>query len=252
MSEKLKSALEILKELESKPKTAELKVKTKEIDVILIDYREQLKRYDVFAIGFDYVLYFNKNNEAYKEKLEKIIEALERMKPVRARLAVKVDYVPTPTLEMVESITGDVIDIKEFEIIENVLNEPIFVDKGIVSLTRAGSAKIRTDGSIYVVNDMTRNGERIKVLAQRGWVEVLFSYARMRNSGGYAVIEGIYFIPLEDIRKMIEENEATAVVQKTEKKEEVQKNEGLQAEKKIEEANKQESGQEEKLELELR
>jgi len=211
MSEKLRSALEILKEIEQKQKVVEVKVKTKEIDVILIDYREQLRRYDMFAIGFDYVLYFNKNAESYKDKLEKIIEALERMKPVRAKLVVKVDQVPTPTLDLIESITGDVVDIKEFEVIENVLNEPIFVDKGVVNLSRAGSAKIRTDGTVYVVNDTTRNGERIKVLAQKGGVEVLFSYARVRNSGGYTVVEGIYFLPLEDIRKMIEENEAAVL-----------------------------------------
>jgi len=245
MSEKLKSALEILKELEQKQKVTEVKIKTKEIDVILIDYREQLRRYDVFALGFDYVLYFTKNNEAYREKLEKIIEALERMRPVRARLVVKVDQVPTPTLDLIESITGDVVDIKEFDVIENVLNEPIFVDKGIVSLSRAGSAKIRTDGSIFVINDTTRNGERIKVLAQRGGVEVLFTYARKRNSGGYAVIEGIYFLPLEDVRRMIEENEAAAVVRKVEK--EIQK---------LEQENKQTQkqdgqGEEEKIELDL-
>jgi len=259
VSEKLKSALDILKELESKAKASELKIKTKEIDVILIDYREQLKRYDVFALGFDYVLYFNKNNEAYKDKLEKIIEALEHMRPVRAKLLVKVDQIPTPAMnkeqrvEMVESITGDVVDVKEFEVIESVVSVPIFVDRGVVALTRTGNAKIRCDGTVYVVNDTTRNGERIKVLAQVGNVEVLFSYARSRNSGGYKVIEGIYFLPLEDVRKMIEENKAVAAAQSEQKPAEQQKLEqSQQAGQSSGQSADSGQSQEEKLELTLR
>jgi len=204
--DKLKSALDILRELESKPISAEVKVRTKEIEVILVDYREQLRRYDTFALNFDFILYFNKNAESYAEKLAKIIEALERMRPVRAKLLVKVDYVPANATELIESVTGDVIDIIDFQVIEDVLKAPIFSDRGTVSLSRAGNAKIRTDGTVYVISDATRNGERIKVLAQKGNVEVLFSYAKLRSSGGYAIAEGIYFIPLEDLRKILTED----------------------------------------------
>ena len=208
---KFKSALDILKEIKEKKKAEELKIKTKEIEVILIDYREQLRRYDVFAIDFDYILYFNKNNENYKEKLEKIIESLERMRPVRAKLLLKVDEIPVgPSLEMIENLTGDVVDIIEYETIEDILNTPIFKDKGTIGLSRTGNAKIRTDGKIYIISDASRNGERIKVLAQRGGVEILFSYARVRDSAGYNLVEGVYFVPFEDIRKMVEERKEEA------------------------------------------
>ena len=206
MVDKLKSALELLKELEEMSKKhEEVKVKTKEVEVVLIDYREQLKRYDMYAVNFDYVLYFDKSGNRYKEKLEKIVEALERMRPVRAKLLVKVDYAIGPDLEVFEDITGDVVDILEFSIIENVLDAPIFVGKGAVRMTRSGSGAIRSDSLVYIVNGGTRNGERIKLLAQRGGIEVLFTYGRNRDSGGYKVIEGIYFIPLVDIKKMLAE-----------------------------------------------
>ena len=73
----------------------------------------------------------------------------------------------------------------------------------MLGLSRTGNAKIRNDNNVYVVNDTTRNGERIKVLAQRGGIVILFSYARVRDSGGYKIVEGIYFLPVEDIRKLV-------------------------------------------------
>uniref|UniRef100_A0A7J3ZKW3 Uncharacterized protein n=1 Tax=Fervidicoccus fontis TaxID=683846 RepID=A0A7J3ZKW3_9CREN len=45
----------------------------------------------------------------------------------------------------------------------------------------------------------------MKLLAQKGEIEVLFTYGRNRDSGGYKVIEGVYFIPLVDIKKMLAE-----------------------------------------------
>ncbi len=175
---------------------------------MFIDYREQLTRYDLYAIENNYVFMVRKpeylQNDEQKEKVEKIIESLEKWRPVKAKVKVKVDLVPVDINEVEEDITGDIVDIIEVEVIEDIINTPLFSGKGRLGITRSGAIKLRTDNVVYMINTNTRNGERIKPLAVRN-ADVLYAYARTEERGAYTVIEGVYLVPVESIRKMIEE-----------------------------------------------
>lgn len=198
------TALDLLKKVEEKKAASEVKVKTKEIEVILIDYREQLTRYDLYAVNFDYILMIPKQHE----KTEEIINYLDNFKPVKVKIKVKVDLVPVgPDLDIEEDITGDIVEIIELEPLDDILKQPIFHGAGTVGFSRSGAVRIRTDGESLVVNTNTRNGERLKVLANHE-VEVLFSVARINERmGGYKVIEGIYYIPTEKVKELLSSNQ---------------------------------------------
>ena len=201
-SHKVATAAELLKKVEEKKKATEVKVKTKELDVILIDYREQLTRFDLYAADFDYILMIPKSHE----KAEEIVRYLDEFKPVRVKVKVKVDIVPAgPDMEMVEDITGDIVEVVEIEPITDVLNAPIYHGVGTVGFSRSGAVRIRSDGEVLVVNTATRNGERLKVLANRE-AEILYGVAKVvERASGYRVAEGIYFIPVEKAKQMLEE-----------------------------------------------
>lgn len=211
VDKKLRSALDLLQEIKERQKAPELRFKVVDKELYLIDYREQLRRFDVFAAGFNKVLYFDKSNTVYKDKLAAIIDALDRMKPVRAVVSLRVDTVLWTGGKEVEVTSGIVVDIKEHEVFEDRLKAPVYIGRGLLGMTRTGKPRIRVDSDVYIIDDTTRNGQRILSYDIQEELDVLFSYSRVRNSAGYSVIEGVFVVPVAEVEAAIAEQQMGSV-----------------------------------------
>jgi len=95
---------------------------------------------------------------------------------------------------------------------EDRLKAPVYIGRGLLGMTRSGKPRIRVDSEIYIIDDSTRNGQRILSYDIQEEMDVLFSYARLRNSAsGYSVVEGIFVIPVAEVEAAIAEQQMGSV-----------------------------------------